>query len=169
MRVYILTVVLSAGLVACSMAPLDPVAGKEKTDREGLTLSQQQHLLTMINNLRETGCSCGDTYMPPAQPLSLHSQLTEAATVHARDMAQNNHFAHRGTDGSRVGERLRRTGYSWSRVGENIAWGYAKVEAVFQGWRDSDGHCENMMAPGFVHLGAARQGSYWVTTFGREQ
>ena len=27
-----------------------------------------------------------------------------------------------------------RVGYSWRAVGENVAWGYSTVQAVFDGW-----------------------------------
>lgn len=167
MRVYMLILLFSLGLVACSMMTPEPVVKDETTISDKLTPQEKQQLLELINNVRVAGCTCGRSYMPPAPALALHSQLSSAAGIHARDMERNNHFAHQGTDGSQVGERLNRTGYNWSAVGENIAWGYERVEHVFRGWLDSPGHCKNMMDANFEHLGVAREATYWVTTFGR--
>jgi uncharacterized protein YkwD len=59
-------------------------------------------------------------------------------------------------------------------VGENIAAGYASVNAVVDGWMASDGHCANVMGANFRDVGVAcvaasgsRYGSYWTMNLGR--
>lgn len=105
--------------------------------------------------------------MPPVPPLALQDQLTEAANHHVIDMVENDFFAHKAPDGSTVGTRISRTGYAWSAVGENIAWGYSSVDDVLQGWLISKGHCKNLMNGSFRHLGIAKKNAIWVNTLAR--
>ena len=76
-------------------------------------------------------------------------------------------FDHIGSDGSEVSDRVSATGYNWQTVGENIAWGYRDISSVFLGWRDSPGHCRNIMNANFQQMGSARAGDYWVQDFAR--
>ena len=52
--------------------------------------------------------------------------------VHSEDMAQGDFFDHRGSDGSRTGERLSAQGYRWSFYAENIACGQRTAEEAAQ-------------------------------------
>ncbi|MCB0549798.1 MAG: CAP domain-containing protein [Phaeodactylibacter sp.] len=124
-------------------------------------------MLMEVNALRERGCRCGSRWMPPVPPLSWNNQLARAALRHANDMNKNNFFDHRGSDGSAMSERISDTGYAWRAVAENIAWGHPDVAAVVQGWKNSPGHCENMMSGEYKEIGAARAGGYWVQDLGR--
>jgi uncharacterized protein YkwD len=88
-------------------------------------------------------------------------------------MAAHNYFAHRGRDGSTVGQRATRGGYRWRAIGENIAAGPPTADAVVQGWLNSPDHCANLMGPHFTEMGVAfvvdtgsKHGIYWVQVFG---
>jgi len=112
--------------------------------------------LRLINQHRAAGASCGSRgSFAPTSALSVQAQLTSAAYGHSRDMADNNYFSHTGLDGRTPGARVSAAGYSWSSVGENIAAGYGSVQAVVDGWMASDGHCANLMNPGFTQYGLA--------------
>lgn len=112
--------------------------------------------LRLINQYRAAGASCGSRgSFAPASALSAQAQLTSAAHGHSRDMADNNYFSHTSLDGRTPGTRVTAAGYSWSSVGENIAAGYGSVQAVVDGWMASDGHCANLMNPGFTQYGLA--------------
>lgn len=124
-------------------------------------------MLNAVNELRQEGCTCGTTPMPPVSKLTWNNKLTTAAENHALDMNDNDFFSHTGSDGGRVENRVNLVGYSFSAVGENIAQGNASVEAVVEGWRMSVEHCLNMMEENFEELGAAKVGAYWVQTFGK--
>ena len=50
--------------------------------------------------------------------------------IHARDMAKHHKLDHTGSDGSTVGDRVKRVGYVYVRVGENIAKGQKTVDQV---------------------------------------
>lgn len=136
---------------------------------------EDQAMLDAVNAFRAGTRSCGsEGTFGPAPALGWSCELATAARNHSSDMATNNFFSHTGSDGSSAGERATRAGYSWSAWGENIAAGYTSVGAVMQGWIDSPGHCANLMAPIFSHLGAAKHysatssyGTYWTQAFGR--
>lgn len=127
-------------------------------------------ILRLVNDARRTGYTCGSRGTFAATgALTLQSRLTNAAQGHADDMNTHGYFSHTGRDGSNVGSRVTREGYSWSRVGENIAYGYPDADAVMTGWLKSDGHCANLMNPNYTHLGVGKGGSYWVQVFARPQ
>lgn len=103
-------------------------------------------------------------------PLALHPKLTAAAAVHARDMAAHGKMSHEGSDGSKAADRIKRQGYHYRRVGENVAYGQPSAEAVMRGWMNSPHHKENILGD-FKEMGAARvkddeKTPYWCVTFG---
>lgn len=128
-------------------------------------------ILQQVNARRATGASCGarGSY-PSAVALQWNSVLTTAAAAHSSDMAANNYFAHDSQDGRTPGDRITAAGYPWATYGENIAAGYASVQAVVDGWFGSDGHCANLMNGNFREIGVAcvpgsgstRYSTYWT-------
>lgn len=108
-----------------------------------------------------------------AGPVSYDGRLNQAAQAHAEDMLENDYFDHVGLNGSTVGTRVQATGYSFSRVGENIASGYRSEETVLNGWVNSPGHQRNNVDPNFEDfgLGYVRDGNdtRWVLVLGKEQ
>jgi uncharacterized protein YkwD len=93
--------------------------------------------------------------------LAEHPAATRAAAAHASDMARRGYFAHRGSDGSSVGDRLIRAGCRWTAVGENLAQGQPTAAEVVAAWAASPGHRRNMLGRHEV-FGAARAGQTWV-------
>jgi len=51
-------------------------------------------------------------------PLDWDGTLAHAARLHSADMAYNNFMDHEGSDGSSVGERVTRVGWTWQTVKE---------------------------------------------------
>lgn len=111
--------------------------------------------LELVNRLRRSPQHCGARLMPATDPLRLSDRLTEAAVQHARDMALHHYFEHQDRSGHTPADRVRATGYSDRRVGENIARGALSTEDAIAGWLDSPGHCENLMDPDFREMGIA--------------
>ncbi len=94
--------------------------------------------------------------------------LQEVAEGHARDMAAKDYFAHEGPGGETLTDRAMAAGYGYCRIAENIAKGQETAEAVFEGWRGSPPHRENMLLPDLTDYGLARaSGDYWVLVLGR--
>ncbi len=125
-------------------------------------------ILGLVNDARSSTQTCGSrgTFAPTA-PLTLEPRLAAAAQGHAEDMSVKGYFSHTGQDGSSVATRVTRQGYTWSQVGENIAYGYPDAAQVMAGWLKSEGHCANLMNPGYTELGVGKSGTYWVQVFAR--
>ena len=113
----------------------------------------------ILNSLRSEA-GAGNVRQSPA--------LDRAARMHAVDMATKGYFSHTGSDGSRVGNRAKRAGYRYCRVGENLAYGQKNVRQAFQAWVNSPSHRKNMLRREFVEFGLARApGDIWVLVLGR--
>jgi uncharacterized protein YkwD len=102
--------------------------------------------------------------------LVLSEKLTKAASVHAKDMAEHQTLDHAGSDKSTVVDRVKRQGYAYVLVGENIADGQHGVAGVMETWMESPGHRKNILGE-FTEMGGARvkddEGvNYWCVTFG---
>jgi uncharacterized protein YkwD len=102
--------------------------------------------------------------------LAVSSKLQAAAERHAKDMAARDRMTHKGGDGSAPIERIKATGYTYRRAGENIAAGRFTVERLMIGWMDSPPHKRNILGS-FSQIGVACATSesgkrYWCVTFG---
>jgi uncharacterized protein YkwD len=128
--------------------------------------SEKQSMLDAVNRLRAKGCHCGRKYMPPVGPIRWNAKLEKAALAHARDMERNDFFGHTGSDGSSIGKRADRAGYQWRAVGENIAEGYGGFHNTLLAWKDSPGHCRNLMNAGYDEMGVSKVDDLWVQDFG---
>lgn len=129
-------------------------------------------VLQLANEARSRPRRCGSKSFEAAPPLKLVSQLSGAATEHARDLARHSTLSHRGSDGSTPADRVTRERYAWKLVGENVASGPTTAEEVMAGWLESPGHCENLMNPRFTDMGIAytvdaksESGVYWSQVF----
>lgn len=137
----------------------------------------KQDLLTRINALRASGASCGTSgNFPAVGPVVWNDKLTAAADAHALDMATKNYFSHDSQDGRSFSTRITNAGYAWAAAGENIAAGQQTVESVMNSWRNSAGHCANLMSANFVDVGVACRpaassantySKYWVMDLGK--
>lgn len=123
--------------------------------------------LSLVNQQRTAGCTCGATRMPPVAALRLNNQLRVAAQAHANDMATMGKMQHGGSDGSNVSTRVTRAGFDWTAVAENIAWNQRSVEAVVNAWINSEGHCKNLMNERYQFMGFGETDFYWAQVFAR--
>ncbi|HEX8786131.1 MAG TPA: CAP domain-containing protein [Telluria sp.] len=137
---------------------------------------QQQagdQILALVNAARAQPRACGDQRFGAAGPLSWNPALAQAALAHSSELATHHYFSHVEHNGSTPAERVTRAGYTWSRVGENIASGQRSPAEAVQSWLDSPGHCANIMNPGFTEMGAAyavnpsneNHTAYWTQEF----
>jgi uncharacterized protein YkwD len=132
-------------------------------------------VLSLVNDLRSQGGDCGpEGKFAPSPALSLNTELTTTAQLHAESQARQGVVGHQitGQDGSSPAERIERQGYRWLAYGENVAGGQGSPQEVVAAWASSPGHCRNLLSPDFVHMGIGQardaQGRiYWAQTFGR--
>ena len=105
-------------------------------------------------------------------PLTLNTQLTQAAQQYSEVLATDGCFAHTCGPVPDMTQRDAQAGYTgWTTVGENIAAGYPTPEAVVNGWMESPGHRANILNPDYRELGiglasGGKYGAYWTQEFG---
>ncbi len=122
-------------------------------------------LVRLHNEERQNG------WFSKAPKLRKDYALMRAAQAHAEEMARRGRLSHRGANGSKVGDRIRRfSKNNWMTWGENIAWGQSSEREVMDGWMDSSGHKRNIMHKDFTHIGVGvaydRNGrAYWCAVF----
>ena len=87
------------------------------------------------------------------------------AQAHSRDMYDRHYFSHTSPEGSSMRERLAERHITYSRAGENIAWGQGTGSAVLTAWLRSRGHRKNIETGSFTHHGVAKVGTYWTHVF----
>ncbi len=91
-----------------------------------------------------------------SKPTLRHSEhLAKAALRHAWNMAMQDVMSH-NLDGESVADRARRSGYSSSFVGENIAFNFGYTNPawqLFDGWMKSPGHYANIVNDQYTELG----------------
>lgn len=137
-------------------------------------LATPAELLALVNAQRAAGAVCGGEAQPPAPPLQWHAAPEAAATDHLFDVAQQPALTHDGSDGSTVGGRLRRHGYVWGGVGENVAAGHTSAALTLQQWLKSPAHCRTLMQANYRHgavvgrlVPGSKHGAYWVMVLAR--
>lgn len=137
-----------------------------------ITLEDQ--VLTLVNQKRAAGATCGGVVKPPVAALTSNAKLRCAARVHAKDMATQNYFSHTSLNGTQFYQRITNAGYTWTQVAENIAAGQATAASVVAGWMASTGHCNNIMNGALKNIGVgyaynvnASYDHYWVQDFGK--
>lgn len=105
----------------------------------------------------------------------LADELTQAARMHSRDMADHNFTSHTGSDGSNGGQRMQQAGYNWVTWGEIIGWGFGgDTGSMVNWWMNSPPHRAIILSTAFADFGVgyARNpnsdwGHYWTVNFGK--
>ena len=134
----------------------------------------EDQVLTLVNQRRAAGATCGAMTFAPAPALTFDERLRCAARRHSKDMGVNQFFDHDGSDGSTFGERILSAGYAFTMAAENIAAGPATAAAVVDAWMNSTSHCPNIMDPkltnlgtGYYFAGSTMYKHYWTQDFGK--
>lgn len=134
----------------------------------------ESSVLSLVNQKRAAGATCGGVAKPPVAALTLDTKLRCAARFHSKDMGDKNFFSHTGSNGSSFTTRMNNAGYTWTAAGENIAAGQTTASAVVTSWMNSTGHCNNIMNGNYRHLGVgyyykgtATYKHYWTQDFGK--
>jgi uncharacterized protein YkwD len=126
----------------------------------GTITAELQQVVDLVNQERaKAGCKA----------LAIDDKLMLAAQRHSQDQADHQTMSHDGSDGSDVGDRLDRVGYSWRAYGENVAWNQRTPAAVMDAWMNSSGHRANILNCSFTEIGvgvARSNGPYWTQDFG---
>jgi uncharacterized protein YkwD len=109
--------------------------------------------------------------------LKLNTKLTSAAHTHNLAMAKANTLSHELKGEAALGSRVSAAGYSWSAVGENVAYNsdrsqagvLALQKAMYNEKPPEDGHRDNILNAKFVDVGIdvindSAHGKVWLVT-----
>jgi uncharacterized protein YkwD len=143
-------------LLACLLvaAPAAQAACSNIDDTFTDQASGERTILCLVNEYRiENGL----------KPLVVDPRLATAARRHSEDMVARNYFSHATPEGAGPTERAAAQGYQGG-VGENIAYGYGTPRGTFTGWRNSPGHNENMLDPGYTVTGVGIEARMGMAT-----
>ncbi|MFV1529354.1 MULTISPECIES: CAP domain-containing protein [unclassified Phaeobacter] len=121
--------ILIAGLMtlvaACAPAPDGSTGGSVYRIRNADKV--QLRMLDSVNALREAA----------GKPIvQLNPQLTAAAATHSRDMSVQNRPWHFGSDGSSPLDRVARTGFTGTMIGETISETYETELQTLTAWME---------------------------------
>ncbi len=94
--------------------------------------------------------------------LNVNKKLTESAESKLQDMFKNQYFEHMSPSGDSVSDVVRKTGYDYIVVGENLALGvFSGDSQVVAAWMASPGHRKNILDSRYQEIGIAiGQGTY---------
>lgn len=84
-------------------------------------------------------------------PLAFNDLLFKTAQKHSENMAKQGKMEHT-LDEEGPGDRARKVGYKFQRLGENIAYGMTPTEAV-AAWMKSEGHRANILEKRYTEIG----------------
>jgi uncharacterized protein YkwD len=113
--------------------------------------------------------------------LTSNARLVSSAHSHNAKMASANTLSHQLPGEAGLGARITATGYSWSTVGENVAYNSVRTQAgvialqdaMYRETAPNDGHRRNILSTAFTQVGVdviddSVHGRVWlVTDFGR--
>jgi len=86
-------------------------------------------------------------------PLSLNQKLDAAAQASADDMAARDYWSHYTPEGNPPWVWVTNQGYSYQKLGQNLAAGFSDEQATIDGWMASPPHRENLLDPTFRQVG----------------
>jgi uncharacterized protein YkwD len=113
--------------------------------------------------------------------MKLNSKLVSAAHAHNLAMAKANKLSHQLNGEAALGSRVSAAGYSWSAVGENVAYNTSRSEsgvlavqkAMYNEEPPDDGHRRNILSKTYVDVGidvindSVHSKVWLVTDFGK--
>lgn len=85
--------------------------------------------------------------------LTLNSKLNSAAQAKANDMVARDYWSHTTPDGQQPWIFISNAGYSYSKAGENLAYGFATSADTVTGWMNSAPHRANILDSSFTEVG----------------
>ena len=85
--------------------------------------------------------------------LQINSKLAAAAQAKADDMASRNYWSHNTPEGNPPWTFVTAQGYSYQKLGENLAAGFSDEQSAINGWMGSPPHRDNMLDSAFLEVG----------------
>ncbi|WP_203248864.1 CAP domain-containing protein [Sporosarcina beigongshangi] len=101
------------------------------------------------------------------KPLQTDKNLMTSARQKSADMASKKYFSHTSPTYGSPFDQMKANGVTYKAAAENIAMGQRTAEEVVKGWMESPGHRQNILTPGYTHIGIGfdKNGNYWTQQF----
>lgn len=118
-------------------------------------LTYKKDVLAYATNVNASGlltaanASRAENNLPP---LALNAKLNSSAQMKAEDMIADDYWAHVAPDGKDPTYFVNLVGYSYSALGENLAYGFSTSYEVNAAWMASAGHRANILG-GYSDVG----------------
>ena len=103
-------------------------------------------------NAERTGAGAGT--------LAVNAKLTQAARVHASDMAARSYLDHTSPEGTTFVVRVNSAGYSYSGIAENIGLA-TDADDIVPNWMSSPPHRANILNASYREVGIATATGTW--------
>lgn len=87
-------------------------------------------------------------------PLNIDNELQNVARVKAKDMVDNNYFAHNSPTYGTPFNMMKNFGITYKTAGENIA-GNSSNQGAVEAWMNSEGHRANILNSSYNYTGVA--------------
>ncbi|HVX23833.1 MAG TPA: CAP domain-containing protein [Candidatus Saccharimonadales bacterium] len=94
-----------------------------------------------------------DRVLDNEQPLTIDSQLTDAAQAKAEDMVSKDYWSHNAPSGRTPWSFITAAGYQYQAAGENLAYGFNGATAVVTAWMNSPEHRANILDVNYQNVG----------------
>ncbi|KAJ1812632.1 hypothetical protein LPJ56_005434 [Coemansia sp. RSA 2599] len=132
-----------------------PYVATADSGAQGMTKDELNLMVCLINARRYDSCLA---------PLALHPQLIASAQAHSYEVNRAMNMSNYAPSGP-LGQRLRRRGFDFETVGENIISSTHDAYNAFVVFSQTQGQLDNMLSQSFTFLGAGRSGQFWVADF----
>ncbi len=145
---YIPVIILFFANITFSIQSFVLAQQKNSTGVLSYATNMSPQLLVDSTNSQRAAYSAGT--------LTLNAKLNSAAQAKANDMATRNYWSHNTPEGNPPWYFITNAGYSYSRAGENLAYGFTEVNGtlgVIAGWMNSPSHKENLINPAYTEVG----------------
>lgn len=87
--------------------------------------------------------------------LAMDPALNLSAKAKCDDMVKRNYWDHKDPDGKDPYHFFSEAGASFSKAGENLAFGYNNAQQTLDGWVNSPTHKDNLVDPDYTNVGFA--------------
>lgn len=88
-------------------------------------------------------------------PLQIDKKLTEAATLKAKNMLDQQYWAHTAPDGTEPWDWFAKAGYNYAYAGENLAKDFTSADSATTAWMASPTHRANILEKNYSDVGFA--------------
>ena len=147
-------------LLALAVAPLALTGCFNTPPTETELSAVEKQVFDAINSIRQAN---------GLYALTTQAGLGGVARAHSEDMLARDYLSHVNPEGKNPGDRIADTGIAVTAWGENIAMAQGladPVDAIVEGWMNSEGHRANILRTTFTHtgVGVAQSGDTFYFT-----